>query len=160
MSDLAIRPAIRQDLATIHAIARRTVDVCYRPFLGNDGVDWYLGSGASEGELGLYLDELNILTDGDEIVGFSIFLDGRIHLMMVDVRRQRAGLGATLLAHAEQTMFAERERIHLETFQGNAQAIAFYEKHGWREVRRQPDPEHGFVRVFFEKTREGGEPTS
>lgn len=43
-----IRPATEEDLGTLQALARRTIDACYRGFLGDEAVDWFIGSGASD----------------------------------------------------------------------------------------------------------------
>ena len=92
------------------------------------------------------------MLDESQVVGFSIYFDDLIHLMMVDVARHRGGLGAHLLHHCEgQLLSRGNTTIRLETFEGNVQAIRFYEKNGWKEVRRAKDEEHDFVRVFFEK---------
>lgn len=43
-----VRPAVEADLDNLQALARHTVDTCYRGFLGDDAVDWFIDSGASD----------------------------------------------------------------------------------------------------------------
>ena len=40
MSDFQIRKAQADDLPAMQAIARRTIDKCYRTFLGDEGVEY------------------------------------------------------------------------------------------------------------------------
>ncbi|MGW6581252.1 hypothetical protein ACWF76_18035 [Streptomyces globisporus] len=44
----SIRPAAPEDLGDLQALARRTIDACYRGFLGDEAVDRFIGSGASD----------------------------------------------------------------------------------------------------------------
>ena len=154
MTDIQIRSAHADDLPTIQEIARRTIDKCYRPFLGDEGVDWFIDSGESDRELEKHLDNCDVLISNGSIAGFTIYFDELVHLMMVDVILHRGGLGSRLLAHSENQLFARgNTKIRLETFEGNNQAINFYLKNGWLVAKKEKDSEHGFTRVFFEKTR-------
>ena len=133
-------------------IARRTIDKCYRSFLGDEGVDWFINSGESDKELQRHLDNCDLVIKNNTVVGFSIYFKDLIHLMMVDVAMQRNGIGSKLLTHSGQQLFARGNAIiRLETFEGNHQAINFYVKNGWSLLKHEEDQEHGFTRVFFEK---------
>ncbi|MHA1527312.1 MAG: hypothetical protein ACTSQD_09785 [Promethearchaeota archaeon] len=48
-----IRKAIIQDAAPLKNISRKTIDLNYRSFLGDEGVKWFIESGASD----QYIDE-------------------------------------------------------------------------------------------------------
>ena len=152
MSKVHIRKAQVDDLPTMQEIARRTIDKCYRSFLGDEGVDWFINSGESDTELETHLPDCDVLLRDEKIVAFTIYFDDIVHLMMVDVDLQRTGVGSQLLAHSESRLFvSDKTVIRLETFEGNQQAINFYLKKGWSLTRKQKDEEHGFIRVFFEK---------
>jgi len=152
MSKVHIRKAQVDDLPTMQEIARRTIDKCYRSFLGDEGVDWFINSGESDKELETHLPDCDVLLRDEKIVAFTIYFDDIVHLMMVDVDLQRTGVGSQLLAHSESRLFvSDKTVIRLETFEGNQQAINFYLKKGWSLTRKQKDEEHGFIRVFFEK---------
>ncbi|MFJ6147562.1 GNAT family N-acetyltransferase [Streptomyces anulatus] len=128
-----IRPATGEDLGELQALARRTIDTCYRGFLGDEAVDWFIGSGASDEHVRSHLERggVHCLTRDGRIVGFSI-LDGRtVDLMMVDPDQHRRGWGRLLLRHAEETLLARYSTIRLETFPDNVGAKAFYEACGW-----------------------------
>ncbi len=152
MTDVRIRRAQSTDLARMQEIARRTIDSCYRSFLGDEAVESFVASGESDKELETNLANCDVLVRDEGIVAFSIYFDNLIHLMMVDVSFQRKGIGAQLLAHSENQLFATGHAVlRLETFEGNQQAISFYLKNGWSVVGREKDPNYGFVRMFFEK---------
>ena len=148
-----IRRARADDLPAMQAIARRTIDRCYRSFLGDEGVDWYINSGESDRELHKHLGNCDVLVNEDAIVAFAICFDDLIHLMMVDVCYHRSGFGSRLLAHCQRQLFARgNTTIRLETFEGNHQAINFYLKNDWSITGKEEDKEHGFIRALFEKT--------
>ncbi len=152
MSDIQIRRAQADDLPKMQDIARRTIDKCYRSFLGDEGVDWFINSGESDRVLQQHIENCDVLLIENAVVAFAIYFKDLIHLMMVDVCLHRTGIGSRLLAHSETQLFARgNTTIRLETFEGNHQAINFYVKHGWSVTTKQEDKEHGFIRVFFEK---------
>ena len=152
MGNLKIRKAQSADLPIMQEIARRTIDKCYRSFLGDEGVDCFINSGESDKELRRHLDNCDLVIQDNAIVAFSIYFEDLIHLMMVDVTLHRTGIGSKLLMHSEQQLFARgNATIRLETFEGNHQAINFYIKNRWFLLKHEEDKEHGFIRVFFEK---------
>ncbi|MGI9570949.1 MAG: GNAT family N-acetyltransferase [Desulfobulbia bacterium] len=152
MNSIQIRKANQEDLRVIQEIARDTIDLSYRSFLGNDLVDWFLSSGESDKELEYRLANCDVLILDTSIAAFTIYFDDLIHLMMVDVYLHRNGLGSKLLAHSETQLFNHGNTvIRVETFEGNQQAINFFKKNNWSIVRKEEDKENGFVRVFFEK---------
>ena len=133
-------------------VARRTIDKCYRSFLGDEGVDWFINSGESDRELEKHLPNCDVLLLEKKIVAFTIYFDDLIHLMMVDVDMHRTGIGSQLLEHSESRLFASGKMvIQLETFEGNQQAINFYLKNGWFITRKQKDEDYGYTRVFLKK---------
>ena len=67
---------------------------------------------------------------GDDLVGFVAFRDGWIDQFYVMPAQQGRGLGALLLARAK----AGQHRLRLWTFQRNALARHFYERHGFAEI--------------------------
>jgi predicted GIY-YIG superfamily endonuclease/N-acetylglutamate synthase-like GNAT family acetyltransferase len=152
IKNITIRKAKTEDLPDMQAIARRSIDQCYRPFLGDESVESYINSGESDKELAQNLENCDILLKGEDIAAFAIYFDDLIHLMMVDVEMHRSGLGTMLLAHAEKQLRASgSETLHLETFEGNQQAINFYLKNGWTIAKKEKDANFDFVRVCFEK---------
>ncbi|MFC7933219.1 GNAT family N-acetyltransferase [Streptomyces cinereoruber] len=128
-----VRPATGEDLGDLQALARRTIDTCYRGFLGDEAVDWFIGSGASDAHVKTHLERggVHCLTQDGRIVGFSVLDGSTVDLMMVDPDHHRRGLGRLLLRHAEETLLARYPSIRLETFPDNTRAMSFYEACGW-----------------------------
>ena len=152
MNDIQIRKAQPDDLTRMQDIARRTIDRSFRSFLGDEGVDSFINSGESDQELQKHIENCDVVLREEAIVAFAIYFNDLIHLMMVDVRLHRTGIGSRLLAHTEIQLFGRgRKTIRLETFEGNHQAINFYIKSGWSVTTKSKDKEHDFIRVFFEK---------
>ncbi|MFF2087300.1 GNAT family N-acetyltransferase [Nocardia sp. NPDC058176] len=156
MAATTIRPATGEDLGDLQALARRTIDTCYRGFLGNEAVDWFIGSGASDEHVASHLAGGGVYCldlDG-RIAGFSILDGPTVDLMMIDPDDHRRGLGRLLLRHAEEVLLARYATIRLETFPGNTRAMSFYEACGWvlgdRLVGEGPD------KVEYTKNVTGG----
>ncbi|MGW1614071.1 GNAT family N-acetyltransferase [Streptomyces sp. NPDC002285] len=133
-----IRPATGADLDDLQVLARRTIDACYRAFLGDEAVDWFIGSGASDAHVESHLEKggVDCLSQEGRIIGFSVLDDSTIDLMMIDPDHHRRGLGRLLLRHAEEMLFARHATIRLESFADNAAANSFYEACGWRHGER------------------------
>ncbi|MFD4376720.1 GNAT family N-acetyltransferase [Streptomyces sp. NPDC058486] len=149
-----IRLARGEDLGALQALARRTIDTCYRGFLGDEAVDWFIGSGASDAHVRSHLERGGaycLTARDDRIVGLSILDGATVDLMMVDPGHHRTGLGRLLLGHAEQTLFARHPVIRLETFPGNESARSFYEACGWVLGARLEDGD-GPAKVEYTKT--------
>jgi hypothetical protein len=85
MDAVQFRKAQPGNLSIMQGIARRTIDKSYRSFLGDEGVDSFINSGESDRELQNHIDNCDVALREDVIVGFSIYFDDLIHLMMVDV---------------------------------------------------------------------------
>ena len=131
-----IRSAAGNDLAALQELARRTIDACYRSFLGDEAVDWFISSRASDDHIESHFRQGHVHcmeADGD-VIGLVILDGATIDLMMMDVRCQGQGFGRTLLAHAEEMLFAQYEELRLESFADNRAANAFYEACGWSVV--------------------------
>jgi putative acetyltransferase len=85
------------------------------------------------------------------LAGFCAFRDGWVDHLYVAPEQQRRGIGTALLDQAKR----EQRELRLWTFQRNANARAFYEKHGFAVQRltggeneeREPDVLYVWVRV-------------
>ncbi|MDT0397400.1 GNAT family N-acetyltransferase [Streptomyces edwardsiae] len=133
-----MRPALTEDLAPLQELARRTIDASYRSFLGDESVDWFLDSGASDDHIAAHVRQAHahcMEVDG-RLVGLTILDGPTIDLMMIDAAHRRRGLGRALLSHTEKTLFARYEALCLESFADNAAANAFYTACGWSVAAR------------------------
>jgi ribosomal protein S18 acetylase RimI-like enzyme len=151
-----IRTATAADLDGLIALSRRTISASYRPFLGDEAVDAFLGSGAADRFVAENLDRCLVLVREGQIVGYSVCQDNVIDLLMIDRALHRQGFGTELLRHVEHTLGTSYEELQLESFAGNEQANAFYRKNGWREVSRYFDEEAGVSKIVFGKPAGSG----
>ena len=67
------------------------------------------------------------LFDGDLMLGFIAMLPGWIDHLYVEPALHRCGIGSQLIAFAQ----GRQNELRLYTFQSNAIARAFYERHGF-----------------------------
>jgi GNAT superfamily N-acetyltransferase len=138
-------------LEKVQEMARRTISTNYRSFLGDEGVDWFIQNGESDRYISENLGDCLVLTTQDRIVGFCVCLADLVDLLMIDQDHHRQGLGSLLLGHCERVLFQDHEEITLETFEGNAKAMAFYRKNGWLEKERKVDETSGSSKVVLIK---------
>jgi len=84
------------------------------------------------------------------VVAFVAASDARIAQLYVAVDRQRRGIGEALLGWAKARSAGV---LRLHTFERNAVARAFYERHGFRVVARGFEPEWRLPDVEYEWVR-------
>lgn len=148
-----IRSATSDDLQSLQAIARNVIDADYRSFLGSQGTDQIISSGAIDQYLEDNLEHCFVVVTEAEVAGFAICKDGLIALMMIAPQARGQGVGAALLSHCETAMFRDRQRLTLESFQGNTRAHGFYQRHGWRLSERNEHAPNGIVTYVFTKSK-------
>ena len=150
-----IRKAVASDVDTLVALSRRTIDAGYRPFLGDEAVDSFIGGDAIREYIEQSVDRCRVILADGTVVGYSVFKDDLIDLVMVDHGSHRRGLGGELLAHVEESLFRSFRELRLESFEGNDRANSFYRKRGWVEVDRRFDEDSGVNKMFFQKSARG-----
>lgn len=149
-----VRPALIDDLVPLQRLARRTIDASYRSFLGDEGVDRFIGSGASDDHVETHVRQghVHCMEVDGRLVSLTILDGPTIDLMMIDAHRHRQGLGRTLLSHAEKTLFSHFSELRLESFAANDTANAFYTACGW-SVAGRLHPETAPAKIEFTKHR-------
>ena len=146
-----IRTAAQSDTDSLIELSERTIRASYVTFLGQEGVEGFIGSG----EVDQYVrDNIHrcwvIETDGTT-VGYCVWKGPKIDLMMIDHSYHRRGLGSQLLLYAERALSEDHQEIVLESFEPNHVANAFYRHHKWVEVRRYADDTSGVEMIEFRK---------
>ena len=76
-----IRKARKEDLEEIQQIARFTINQCYRSFLGDENVDYFISNGESDKVIEKGLANCDVLLKEDKIVAFSIHNNNFIELI-------------------------------------------------------------------------------
>jgi ribosomal protein S18 acetylase RimI-like enzyme len=151
-----VRKALAPDTAALIALARKTISVSYRAFLGDRAVDDFLDSGAAD----IYVREnvgccCWVVVLDDQIVGCAVCRDNLIDLMLIDPAFQRRGHGTELLHQVEELLGPRYPELKLESFEPNQPANAFYRKNGWHEARRFFDACSGVSKIVFQKMTGG-----
>src|SRR5262249_1124828 len=123
-----VRRAVPSDVGPLIALSRRTISACYRPFLGDEAVDAFIGSGAADRYVEENIGRCSVLLHGGEIAGYAVCRENLIDLMMVDATAHRRGLGSELLRRIEEALLHRYDGLWLESFEANRPANAFYRK--------------------------------
>ena len=145
-----IRKAKRSEIEEIVQLANKTFNASYRSFLGDYNVDWYINNSELKKDLIIHFDELHVLTLDKKIVGYIIYFDNFIHIMMIDNTEHNAGLGSFLLNTVEARIFESHDSIKLQSFVGNKVATNFYLKNGWIKGKVN-NANKDVAMVYFEK---------
>ncbi|MCG2712506.1 MAG: GNAT family N-acetyltransferase [Candidatus Omnitrophica bacterium] len=149
--ELKIRKSTIDDLEQIQKIACRTIDINYRSFLGDKGVDWFIESGAAEQYLQDNIVDCWVLESDNKIIAFCVCKGSLLDLIMVETEFHRKGYGSELLKYCEQVMFSYFEEIKLESFERNEKANNFYRKHGWIQKEKIFDKASNAYKLIFTK---------
>ena len=152
-----VRWAEPGDVEALIELSLRTTRARYPNFLGEAAVEAFIGTGAVEGFVRENIERALVVTLGDEVVGYAVGTGHHIDQLLIDERYHRQGLGTILLARLEEHLFSEHDVLELESFRDNAQANAFYRKHGWHVTGAHRDEEYGVEMVTLRK--EAGQAT-
>lgn len=144
-----IRPARTGDAEAVRQLVRRAYAV-YIPRIGREpgpmGADYeaLIGEGT-----------VTVAVEDDSIVGVLVLRPQRDALLLENVAvtpaKQGRGIGRALMAFAEEhARKLSLTKISLYTHARMTDNLALYPRLGYVEVARRM--EHGFDRVFFEKT--------
>ena len=128
---MQIEKARSDDISALQGIARWVIQHNYTPFLGHDNVTGFIESGQSDKEIENGIEHCHVMWQSETIIGYTVFTEELLHIIMIDVPYQHKGYGAELLAYAEREMFKHNSLIKLQTFEKNTPTICFYEKKGW-----------------------------
>jgi GNAT superfamily N-acetyltransferase len=122
------------DLPEILRISEEIILNTYVSFLGEKTVNEYITSRQFENEIVPNMNDCIVMKTGEVIIGFSILLENKLHLIMIDSKYQNKKYGTKLLSHVEGVLFSGYSAIVLQSFTGILIANTFYEKNGWRKV--------------------------
>jgi len=129
MHDLVLRPSRGPaEWPVLVRIWRRAVEATHG-FLTTADVDFYETRLANEY---VKLVEITVATAGGIPVGFSGVADGNLEMLFVDAQHRGHGAGSALLREA----MATYPGLLVDVNEQNAQAVGFYQHHGFVTLRR------------------------
>ena len=147
-----VRAADASDIPILMDLCRRTISASYRSFLGDDAVNNFIESGASDAYVSEHLPQCWVIVARGSVSGLTVCVEETVDLMMIDEALHRRGLGRELLGWIETMLFREHRELRLESYAENRVANLFYSSRGWIEKDRYRDSETGLQRVVFTKT--------
>jgi GNAT superfamily N-acetyltransferase len=156
-----VRAAAAFDVAAIRAVGEAAWPETYS-FAGHDYVEHGLATWWSEEALqrGLAATTTLVAEAAGQVVGMgNVDLRPRVPViwkLYVLPGHQGTGVGSRLLTSLVEQVPAERTAVALEYVDGNDRAAAFYARHGFVEVRRQPAEDPGWPdQVWMERSLTG-----
>jgi GNAT superfamily N-acetyltransferase len=141
----------KNNLPVVLEIARDIIQNNYSSFLDKSMIDNYIKSGLSDKEIIDNMDNCWVIQNDKDCIGFSILLNNKIHLMMINRKYQKQKYGTSLLNIMEDRLFEKYETIELQSFAENTIANNFYEKHHWNKISIKDNG--GLVFYQYQKTK-------
>ena len=74
-NSMKLRKGKNRELDQVVALAKRTFNKSYRPFLGDHNIDWYINSGEYKREIAKQFNDLYVLDIDGTIAGFIIYFE-------------------------------------------------------------------------------------
>ncbi|OED36020.1 hypothetical protein AB833_28780 [Chromatiales bacterium (ex Bugula neritina AB1)] len=147
-AETAVRPAQSADVSAIESCAKSAYSM-YVERIGREPAPMLADFNAA-----VESDKVVVVCSGLTIAGYVIYYprDNVLFLENIAIRpcRQRQGLGEQLLKHVCKTAIDNGlTAVELYTNAKMTENLAWYEKHGFQEMRRVH--EDGFDRVYFRK---------
>ena len=155
MNEASLHRLTLQEVDAVSALARIVWQATYPALISQAQIDILLGDRYAASRIRTQLDDPRhawwAAQQNQALVGFAHAVlddaDCKLDKLYVHPDCQRQGIGAALL-HAVQSWAKQQQarRLWLQVNRGNAQAIAAYQKYGFRIVEsRVFDIGHGFV---------------
>lgn len=150
---MILRKAKQSELTFIQDFAKTVIDKNYRDSLGDEAVDFFIGSGTSDQYMQEHINGTIVAVMEDQIVGICICKENLIDLFMVQNEVQNLGIGSTFLNMICEELFKEHSQIRLECFEKNVKANRFYVRNGWKQEKSVFDEEIGDNRIYYYKEK-------
>jgi len=135
---MRIRNAEPQDRASLHDLLTRSWLENWAPHVSAASIERFRSENPVAGYLSGYLPSMTVAEEDGQVLGMAHLVGDRVAALHVLADSQGRGVGARLMDHAEAD---GGRRLEVRAF--NTRAIRFYEKRGWRPVRRYEDDEFG-----------------
>lgn len=149
--ELKLRKAQCEELEVLQNFVKDVINKNYRGFLGNDAVDHFIESGASDEYILENISNITVALLKDEMVGICVCKENLIDLIMTHSEMHRQGIGSKLITQISEELLKTYNIIHLESFESNVKANAFYDKNNWNKDKIVFDEEVGVNKIYYSK---------
>src|SRR5215510_9990745 len=96
-NEFSFKKLSKKDLQNIINIAREIIEKYYVTFLDKKIVNEYINSKQFENEILENIENCTVMKMKNKIIGFSIIIGNKIHLIMIDSKYQKKNNGTKLL---------------------------------------------------------------
>jgi GNAT superfamily N-acetyltransferase len=124
----------KNSLPIVLKMAKEIILTNYISFLDKDSIVNFINSNQCDREILDNIENCEIIKLKNICIGFSITIENKIHLIMIDRKYQNQGYGTILLKYTENKLFEKYNEIELQTFEKNSAANSFYNKNGWEKT--------------------------
>lgn len=155
--EIVLRPARATDVDALTSLLMQTYHTTWAPMLRPEVAATFASGERTRAYVQAQWPAFTVTVSRDDaaqVVGMVHAAGDFIDALHVAPDRQRQGIGALLLSHAEAGMQANGHTLaRLETDTFNTQSRVFYARHGYAEVATYPDEEwdSGFTTVLLTK---------
>lgn len=153
MSKITLRKANTSEEAFLQNFSKDVINKNYREFLGDEAVDFFIGSGASDQYVQENIDETIVAIMEDKIVGMCVCKENLIDLIMIQNEWQNQGIGSDFINMVSEELLKTYPQIRVECFEKNIRANAFYLKNGWHQDKMVFDDELGDNRIYYTQSK-------
>lgn len=148
---ITLRKAKEDELVLVQDFAKDVINKNYREFLGNEAVDFFIGSGASDAYMQENIEATILAVMEEEVVGICICKENLIDLFMVRNEVHNQGIGSVFLDMVSEELLKTYSKIRVECFEKNGKANHFYVKNGWIQEKIAFDEEMDDNRIYYYK---------
>lgn len=145
--------AEKKDMSALIELSRRVIRENYSVFLGEELVENFIESGMADDEVISNFETVLVLKNEEEIIGFCIWKEELLHLLMIEPKYQGKGAGTYFITEMCREKNRKYSNLYLESFEGNSQANNFYEKNGWTAYKTELIEGLGINKVFYKKIK-------
>ncbi|MFC2100678.1 GNAT family N-acetyltransferase [Bacteroidota bacterium] len=131
---------------------KKCIIECYRPYYPKEAVDYFLKYHNKEkmlekAKMGNFI----LLLNQDKIIGTGCIIKDIIEVIFVDPEYQNNGFGTDILYYLE--MNARKSGIRLTKLNAMKVSFGFFEKAGYKTIRKYQEKVNNMVIDYFEMTR-------
>lgn len=149
---IVLRKAKPSEQKFLQDFAKDVIDKNYRDFLGDEAVDFFIGSGASDQYMQENINETIVAILEEKIVGICVCKENLLDLFMVQSGLHHNGIGSAFINKVTDELLKTYSVVRVECFENNRKANNFYLKNGWNLEKTVFDEEVEDNRLCYSKT--------